>query len=1279
MYWRWRTVCVVDTVWVPSGLWIRCLALWMLMGAGSVTTAFLIAEDPPTVSDKPSAANSRQDLIDRRLALIGAADRHEQRQESAETLKCLREVLEICRQIDSTYTDSRNVGAQLAVYQWMFRILRGTNDFAELLRISQEALDVQRNARKAGMSDRLDTAVIMLELAIGQGETGAYGDARTTLLAAREELRGIEAAERSQNVEIHDARLCMRLANDEFRQGHLRAADQHFADAVEVARAASDHFKSIICRRQLAECLYHRARVLRLGGKVRQAAPFIAEAYDLCCTNYFLSRLDDDAVSALQAQVLLGAVMFDKGAILEAQTILESVVAKSEGSLMRLPESKPQRLSALVMLLAIAIERRAYADQSDLRSRLCRILEERKDNVTSNGRRFDVDANLYLGRSLYMVGEIRSAESHYLASLQLLENGKVSDFDSELALLLAKNELVAFYSDIGRLEDACRCTEDLLGRANRLFSEQEFPNGDTVFATICLNSAVVYKLMGETDRAAALYEHAVKLLEVIRQQQSQSIVPGLFAPVCVGWSKLLIHEGRFVEADSQLQSARVEISENCEDGSYVSNALHEIVLAQGRLKRAQGAFTEARDLFRQAFEIGADLRDAKHLGEESAKALLSTELGHTYAAERDYSPAIEQYLKSLAIRRDLFPRSHFPDGHPNVANALCDLGIAYLDNGDPDQAFPLLMESVAIEHTLAATFAGGTSEAQLLNLAAKKFQSLGPLLESWAQLNRPAEDVYAHVWLRHGFVARVTADRQRELRDLARDTTPELYGQYLAARQNLARVLLVSLTDDRELNVDRRLLLQQLNAAKEDAEQKLTREFESAEDEHAALADVQKLQQSLPQGAVFVDFVACRRRPFDATVPDRADPHGDRRLFAFIVDKTQPVQCVDLGDVDRISDLIKTWGASLTSEDGLTLRSSVWDPVVVHFPSDTGTIYIAPDEELTSIAWAALPSSGGDGRLLLDDYSIALVPYGKFLLQQLLKRSSGRGDLTPLLVVADVDYGGGTVALADSRDGIGDLMWAPLPETRTEANAIQAYMPPGSTRLLTGTDATLPRLLEAFPQARSLHLATHGFFINDVLTSQLKLIAAQSPPSSLTFNQSRFSVLARNPRLRSGLVLAGANQQVRLDARGVPDLGNSVLCGEAVMALNAENIELVVLSACESGKGERISGEGPWGILGAFHAAGARNVVGGLWRVSDRATAKLMSEFYRHLGQDGMTPLEALRAAQLTMAREATLPSSERGVDLDKTLPVADQPTETRRAAAAVRDWAGFILSGPGI
>jgi CHAT domain-containing protein len=77
--------------------------------------------------------------------------------------------------------------------------------------------------------------------------------------------------------------------------------------------------------------------------------------------------------------------------------------------------------------------------------------------------------------------------------------------------------------------------------------------------------------------------------------------------------------------------------------------------------------------------------------------------------------------------------------------------------------------------------------------------------------------------------------------------------------------------------------------------------------------------------------------------------------------------------------------------------------------------------------------------------------------------------------------------------------------------------------------------------------------------------------------------------------------------------------------------ELVVLSACQTGLGKAIKGEGLMGLTRGFMYAGAARVVASLWEVNDVATAELMKRFYRHMLQDGMRPAAALRAAQIEM------------------------------------------------
>ena len=81
-------------------------------------------------------------------------------------------------------------------------------------------------------------------------------------------------------------------------------------------------------------------------------------------------------------------------------------------------------------------------------------------------------------------------------------------------------------------------------------------------------------------------------------------------------------------------------------------------------------------------------------------------------------------------------------------------------------------------------------------------------------------------------------------------------------------------------------------------------------------------------------------------------------------------------------------------------------------------------------------------------------------------------------------------------------------------------------------------------------------------------------------------------------------------------------------------VELVVLSACETGLGEEINGEGLIGLTRGLMCAGASRVVASLWNVSDVATSELMARFYKAMEQDKLRPAAGLRAAQIQMWKE---------------------------------------------
>jgi CHAT domain-containing protein len=111
----------------------------------------------------------------------------------------------------------------------------------------------------------------------------------------------------------------------------------------------------------------------------------------------------------------------------------------------------------------------------------------------------------------------------------------------------------------------------------------------------------------------------------------------------------------------------------------------------------------------------------------------------------------------------------------------------------------------------------------------------------------------------------------------------------------------------------------------------------------------------------------------------------------------------------------------------------------------------------------------------------------------------------------------------------------------------------------------------------------------------------------------------------SGIVLSLVNEN------GEPQDGFLRLHEVYNLSLPAE---LVVLSACQTGLGKQIKGEGLVGLTRGFMYAGAARVVVSLWNVNDEATAELMKRFYQAMLREGQRPAAALRAARISMWKE---------------------------------------------
>ncbi|HYU30829.1 MAG TPA: CHAT domain-containing tetratricopeptide repeat protein, partial [Thermoanaerobaculia bacterium] len=255
------------------------------------------------------------------------------------------------------------------------------------------------------------------------------------------------------------------------------------------------------------------------------------------------------------------------------------------------------------------------------------------------------------------------------------------------------------------------------------------------------------------------------------------------------------------------------------------------------------------------------------------------------------------------------------------------------------------------------------------------------------------------------------------------------------------------------------------------------------------------------------------------------------------------------------------------------------DPVAPLLPGKR--LLVVGDGILQNLPFAVLPEPGSAEPLVARHEIVSLPSVS--VLGELRREIAGRPRAPKTLwVLADPDFG----RLSEQ-----------LPFARQEATAILALAPASQRFEVKGREATRDAVLDgALRDYRFVHFATHGSF------------AADDPGGGQ-------------------LVLAQIGPRGRPEANGFLHLADIYQLG-----LRAD---LVVLSACQSGLGREVRGEGIMGMTRGFFYAGAERVLVSLWNVNDQVTAELMQRLYRGILAEGLSPAAALRAAQDAIRRQA--------------------------------------------
>jgi len=851
---------------------------------------------------------------------------------------------------------------------------------------------------------------------------------------------------------------------------------------------------------------------------------------------------------------------------------------------------------------------------------------------------YENEAEFALAEPMYR-REMAVAESLYGAESPQLGN--------------AMNSLGVMYRKTGRLSEARPLYERALAIREKALGVN---SAELVFNLN--NLANLMTDMGDLARARALFHRA---LDNVEKQLGQQHV---YYPFVLGnLAACEIASGDTSQALLDLQRT-VELTEKAEglDHPDLASSLVNLGIlwtARGEYGRADSSLDRALAIRVKAY--GPDRPEVARTLE--ARANLRLVEGALAAADSDARRALDIRARDLDAT------------HPDVVASLVQMaGIAHVRGDEPAALdYAVRGEKAAIERfrltarvleeRLALEYAATRPSGIDLALSVVVNRSFEPAVPKADRSHEIARAWQAVMDSRARLLDEM-ALRHRAIAAHPDSATAAFSDSFDTASEQLAW-LLASGADASE---DGRAKLKTARDRKERAEYALAAHsaiFRAREAPERS--NLSEALNAMAPGCALVAFARYFQAPPQGEDPRwylRPDAEPQRAQYVALVarDRDAALDVVPLGPAAGVDSAIARYvreagkrpnPLKITADEqrirtlGLTLRRLVWEPLATAVDS-ARKVFIVPDGALLLLNFAALP--GAPGKFLVEEAPpIQMLTTERDLLVGPPPRGGGGG--RGLLAMGDADFDGaeagapkrgktpvtpgkapsasrGADPPADRGSGpprsaasdcsdFRSLRFAPLAESGGEVGAIAALWRAASAesaRVLLKSGASEAAFRARAPEARWLHLATHGFFLPNVCGGVDERGARVAD-----------TIAYQNPLLRSGLALSGANQRARV-ANGADD---GILTADEIAKLDLSGVETAVLSACETGLGDVRAGEGVLGLRRGFQIAGARTVVMSLWAVDDAATREWMSAFYVARVQRRLDMAEAVRTADL--------------------------------------------------
>ncbi|MGG6270059.1 CHAT domain-containing protein [Leptolyngbya sp. AN03gr2] len=687
----------------------------------------------------------------------------------------------------------------------------------------------------------------------------------------------------------------------------------------------------------------------------------------------------------------------------------------------------------------------------------------------------------------------------------------------------------------------------------------------------------VYLSLGQYPKALVSYQQALKVQQTMRDRRGESLT-------LIGMGTLYWSLGQYSKALGSYQQA-LKIQQTVQDRRGEGGALTGI----GTLYWQLGQYPKALDFLQQALQIQRTVQDRPSEG-----TTLSS-IGLVYLSLGQDSKALDFLQQALQVQRTMQDRR-------GEGATLSNIAAVYQGLGQDSKALDFRQQALQIHRTVRDRL----SEGATLSGIGRGYSNIGQYPK--------ALDFYQQALQ----IQRTVRDRSGEGKTLSiMGALLIKLKQYRAAEQSLYQAIAayeqlrpgLQDPDKISLNETQRnpydwlqiaLVAQnKTTAALEVAERGRTRalvellatrlagnpnEVQTIQrlSQPPTIAQIQRVAKQ--QNATLVEYSVLGKELYIWLVRPTGQIQFRKTPYQFSRVELQELVSVTRGELQRGARRSST-PLPQTNNDRLNrfgsyqlrkLHQLLIEPIADLLPKNPNDrVIFIPQNELFLVPFPALMDAKGN--YLIEQHTLLSAPSIQVLslTQQNQQRLNSRRDRTALVV--------GNPTLPK----LSEVNLSPLPAAEQEARTIAQLF---RTTPMIGSAATEAAVVKQMPQARFIHLATHG-------------------------------LLTRNNGEAPGAIVLAPNRPNQVD--------DGLLTPTEILGMNL-TAELVVLSACDTAQGD-VTSDGIVGLSRSLVAAGVPSVVVSLWSISDVSTSVLMSEFYRNLQNTQRNDrARALRQAMLT-------------------------------------------------